>query len=180
MGHVSWLQCDHKSQWHPQLTQFWALWSLSMSPIEQERCTNTNIMGVTEDGLTKNNILSACLMITIYSHNGQPCTVMKDQICSLKQRGDRPSMGIDKSWSLNGDYLFNQAQLQASQATMWMSWHIKHQRWSWKKEILLEYSIVHKMIQCQVKFLWKLFSEENSSKTDQFPKKRKVPSHLLR
>ena len=126
MGHVSWLQCDHKSQWYPQLTQFWALWSLSMWPIKQEMCTNTNIMGVTEDDSTQNNIFLVCIMITIYSHNDQPCTAMKDQVCSLKQRGDRPSMGIDKSWSLNGDYLFNQAHIQASQATIWMSWHISN------------------------------------------------------
>ena len=89
-------------------------------------CTNTNIMGVTEDDSTQNNIFVVCIMITIYSHNDQPYTAMKDQICSLKQRGDRTSMGIDKSWSINGDYLFNKAQIQASQATIWMSWHISN------------------------------------------------------
>ena len=95
MGHVSWLQCDQNG--HPQLTQFWALWSLSMSPIEWERCTNTIIMGVTADDSTQNNIFLVCLMITIYSHNDHPTQQWKTIFVLWSKEGTDPQWGLTRA-----------------------------------------------------------------------------------
>ena len=114
-------------------------------------------------------------MITKYSHNGQPYTAMKTRFVLWSKEGTDPQWGLTRAHpSMETIYSTKPRFGLLRQQYGWVGTYLTSP--TLELEIGNFFGVFNSTqndpVQCQVK-LWKLLSEENSLKADQFPPKRR-------